>query len=63
MFYPDLLSSTNIKQNKINVKQTFWAYLTYIVIGNTLRIPIKMVGRSANIVGYITKLVLLLSSA
>ena len=30
---PRLTFSTNIKQNKINVKQIFSVYLTYIIIG------------------------------
>ena len=32
IFYLDLLSSINIKKNKINLKQIFWAYFTYIII-------------------------------
>ena len=55
-FYPDLLSSTNIKQNKINAKKIFWTYLTYIIIGPDFKNTNKMVECPINIVGHVAKL-------
>ena len=56
MFYPDLISSTNIKENKINVKQIFSVYLTYIIIGLYFKNTNKMVENRVNIFGYVAKL-------